>query len=375
LIPPLATEHSQSCGLSDGLMSASGVPAADAPINDTLSRHPADGSRPGIIIVYAVMLAFNIGTWAWALAAFAGHPVLLGTAFLAYSFGLRHAFDADHIAAIDNVVRKLVQENLRPYSVGAYFSLGHSTVVVVASIAIALTASGINERLGSIHVVGGVVGTVVSAGFLLVVGFANLLVLRDIWIAFSRARRTGGAVQDDIGGLASGSGIMTRLLRWTFALVSRSWHMYPVGLLFGLGFDTATEIGVLGISAAQATQGTSFWTILVFPMLFTAGMSIMDFTDSVLMTRAYGWASIDPIRKLWYNMTITATSVIVALFIGGLEALGLIVDKLRLSGWAWNAIRELNGDVGLLGFCIVGFFAISWIASYLIFQSRAYGNW
>jgi len=333
-----------------------------------------DESRSRIVIVYIALLAFNIGAWAWAVWAFAGRPVLLGTALLAYSFGLRHAFDADHVAAIDNVVRKLVEEKKRPYAVGAYFSLGHSTVVIIASLVIAFAAAGINERLEKFHLVGGVIGTAISATFLLAVGLANLCVLGDIWSAFLRVRNTGGVGALDVDALPSGAGPMSWLLRRTFALVSRSWHMYPIGFLFGLGFDTATEIGVLGISAAQATHAASIWTILIFPMLFTAGMSLMDFTDSVLMTRAYGWASVHPIRKLWYNLTITAPSGVVALFIGGLEALGLIADKLELTGGGWDAIGRLNGELGLLGFAIVAFFTLAWLISFLIFRVRGYGD-
>jgi high-affinity nickel-transport protein len=333
-----------------------------------------DRPRLKVFVAYAVLVSFNVFVWVWAMSAFGQRPVLLGTALLAYGFGLRHAFDADHIAAIDNVVRKLVQEKRRPYTVGLFFSLGHSTVVVIAALLVGLTAAGVNNQLNGIHLIGGVIGSVVSAGFLLTVGFANLLVLRNIWAAFSRLRDGDTISSDDVDGLAPGSGVMTRLLRRTFALVSRSWHMYAVGFLFGLGFDTATEIGVLGITAAQATHQGSVWTILVFPMLFTAGMSLVDFTDSVLMTKAYGWATIHPIRKLWYNLTITATSVVVALVIGGLEALGLIADKLGLSGGFWGLVGRMNNELGLLGFGIVGFFAVAWLVSFAVFCLRGYGD-
>lgn len=334
----------------------------------------ADEPKTRVVIVYLALLAFNIGAWAWAVWEFADRPVLLGTALLAYSFGLRHAFDADHIAAIDNVVRKMVQEKKQPYAVGAFFSLGHSTVVVVASLVIASAAAGVRDELDRFHVIGGVIGTAVSALFLLAVGLANLLVLADVWAAFCRARRQTEPGELDPHSLLTRGGFMSRLFGRAFSVVSRPWHMYPLGFLFGLGFDTATEIGVLAISAAQATQGASFWTILIFPMLFTAGMSLMDFTDSVLMTRAYGWAWINPVRKLWYNLTITATSVVVALFIGGVEALGLIVDKLDLTGWGWDIIRSVNDELGLLGVAIVAFFALAWLASFLVFRIRGYGD-
>ncbi len=330
--------------------------------------------RTKVVVAYLALLAFNIGAWTWAVWEFADRPVLLGTALLAYSFGLRHAFDADHIAAIDNVVRKMVQEKKQPYAVGAFFSLGHSTVVVAASLVIAFAATGVRDELDRFHVVGGVIGTAVSALFLLAVGLANLLVLADVWAAFSRVRRQAEPGELDLDSLSTRGGVMSRLFGRAFSVVSRPWHMYPLGFLFGLGFDTATEIGVLAISAAQATHGASFWTILIFPMLFTAGMSLMDFTDSVLMTRAYGWAWINPVRKLWYNLTITATSVVVALFIGGVEALGLVAGKLDLSGWGWDMIRGVNDELGLLGFGIVAFFALAWLVSFLVFRVRGYSD-
>ena len=290
--------------------------------------------------IYGLLIAANAAAWLWAWIAFVERPALLGTAFLAYIFGLRHAFDADHIAAIDNVVRKLMQEGKAPYSVGFFFSLGHSTIVVLASLAIAATAAAMQGRLDAFHDLGGVIGTAVSALFLLVIGLANLFILRGIWSAFTRARRGHRIADEDLDALLAGRGFIARIFRPLFRVVSRSWHMYPIGFLFGLGFDTATEIGLLGISATQAARGMSFWTILVFPTLFTAGMSLMDTTDSVLMTRAYGWAFVNPIRKLWYNLTITAASVIVALFIGGIEALGVIGDKLELEGRFLGSCRQ-----------------------------------
>lgn len=321
---------------------------------------------------YGILIAANIGAWIWAVAAFSDRPGLLATAFLAYTFGLRHAFDADHIAAIDNVVRKLMQDGKAPYSSGFFFSLGHSTIVVLASVAIAATAAAIGGRLESVHDIGGVIGTSVSAAFLLVIGFANLLILGRVWSAFSRARRGERVLDEEMDALLAGRGLLARISRPLFRLVSRSWHMYPIGFLFGLGFDTATEIGLLGISATQAAQGLSFWTILVFPALFTAGMSLMDTTDSVLMTGAYGWAFVNPIRKLWYNLTITAASVVVAVFIGGVEALGLIGDKLGLEGGFWDVVGGLNDNLANFGFVVVGLFVASWMVSTLVYRAGGY---
>lgn len=331
-----------------------------------------ESAKTKISVTYAFLVAFNIGAWIWAWVAFSERPALLATAFLAYMFGLRHAFDADHIAAIDNVVRKLVQEKKAPFSAGFFFSLGHSSIVVLASIAIAATASVM--QLGLFHDIGGVIGTTVSALFLIAIGIANLFVLRGIWSAFGRAKRGEPVIAEDLDSLLANSGFLARIFRPMFKVVTRSWHMYPIGFLFGLGFDTATEIGLLGISATQAAQGMSFWTILVFPALFTAGMSLLDTTDSVLMTRAYGWAFVNPIRKLWYNLTITAASVVVAIFIGGMEALGLIADKLGLEGGIWGGIADLNDNLANFGYAVVGIFVASWLISTLVYKARGYDD-
>ncbi len=324
--------------------------------------------------IYALLITANIAAWLWAWIVFVNRPTLLGTALLAYMFGLRHAFDADHIAAIDNVVRRLMQEGKAPYSVGLFFSLGHSSIVVLASIAIAATATTMQGSLEAFHDLGGIIGTAVSAFFLLMIGIANLFILSAIWSAFTRARHGEPIVDEDLDALLAGRGLMARIFRPLFRAVSRSWHMYPIGFLFGLGFDTATEIGLLGISASQAARGMSFWTILVFPALFTAGMSLMDTTDGALMTRAYGWAFVNPIRKLWYNLTITAASVVVALFIGGIEALGLIGGKLGLEGGFWGAVASLNDNLGNFGFAVVGIFIASWLISTLVYWVKGYGR-
>lgn len=339
------------------------------PFDDRVER-----SKTKIAVTYIILIAFNIAAWIWAGVAFSDRPSLLGTAFLAYMFGLRHAFDADHIAAIDNVVRKLMQEKKQPYAVGFFFSLGHSSIVVLASIFIAATAAAMQGQFESFHDVGGVIGTTVSAVFLLLIGVANLFVLKGVWSAFNRARRGEKIADEDLDALLAGGGLLARIFRPMFKVVTRSWHMYPIGFLFGLGFDTATEIGLLGISAAQAAQGMSFWTILIFPALFTAGMSLMDTIDSTLMTGAYGWAFIKPVRKLWYNLTITAASVVVAIFIGGIEAIGLISDKLGLEGGVWSFIGDLNDNLANFGFAIVGIFLLSWLVSTVLYKAGGYDS-
>lgn len=328
--------------------------------------------RRRLLVLYALLAAANVGAWIWALTAFRHYPLLLGAALLAYGLGLRHAIDADHIAAIDNVTRKLMQEGKRPIGVGFFFSLGHSTVVVVASVLIAATAVVLNTRFQWLHRAGGVVGTVVSAGFLLAIAVMNLFILASVYRTFHRVRREGRYVSDDLDALLAGGGLLARIFRPMFAMIRRSWHMYPLGLLFGLGFDTATEIGLLGISAAEAGRGMSLWNILVFPALFTAGMSLVDTTDNVLMLGAYGWAFTTPIRKLYYNMTITFVSVIVALLVGGIEALGLVGGKLELDGPFWDGIATLNGDFGSIGYLIIGVFVLSWIGSLAIYRLKGY---
>ena len=318
--------------------------------------------RGKIVGLYALLAAFNLAAWAWALIAFRDYPLLLGTALIAYGFGLRHAVDADHIAAIDNVARKLMQEGKRPVSVGFFFSLGHSTVVILASVAIAATAAALETRFSGFKEVGGLIGTGISTLFLLAIAIINLFVLGSIYRSYRRARR-GDYQADEIEGLLAQSGPLGRLFRPLFRLVGRSWHLYPIGFLFGLGFDTATEIGLLDISAVEAAKGLSIWTILVFPVLFTAAMALVDTSDGVLMLGAYGWAFRNPLRKLRYNVTITFVSALVALLIGGIEALGLVADKLALDGPFWRAIGALNDNFGALGFVVIAVFALSWLGS------------
>jgi nickel/cobalt transporter (NiCoT) family protein len=325
--------------------------------------------RTKTLALYALLAAANVLSWAWAFLLFHDRPALLGTALLAYVFGLRHAVDADHIAAIDNAVRKLMQEDKRPVSAGFFFALGHSTIVIAASLAIALTATAFEG--GPLKALGAQIGAAISALFLLGIGLINLLILKGVWRAFRRARADSGSSFD---APPAGGGFLARLCGPLFRAISRSWHMYPLGALFGLGFDTATEIGLLSISAAQAAQGLPLWSVLLFPALFTAGMALVDTTDSVLMSEAYGWAFVDPLRKLWYNLTITAASVAVALFVGGIEAAGLIADKFELDGCVWRAAANLNADLTNFGFVVIGIFALSWIASAAVYRWHRYGD-
>ena len=317
------------------------------------------GLRGRITGIYGLLILANLAAWSWAFVAFAGQPVLIGTAVLAYSLGLRHAIDADHIAAIDNVTRKLMQEGKRPVAVGFFFALGHSTVVVLASLAVALTANALSDELASYREIGGIVGTSASALFLFIIAIANLIVLRGVYRAFRLVERNEAVSEESIDALLHQRGWLARLFRPLFRFVSESWHLYPIGLLFAFGFETASEISLFGLSA-QASNTVSSWSILIFPALFAAGMTLVDTTDGVLMLGAYGWAYRNPLRKLFYNLTITSVSVLVALAVGGIETLGLIAGQFHLQGAFWDVISDLNSNFGALGYGIVALFVASW---------------
>jgi high-affinity nickel-transport protein len=327
--------------------------------------------RRRVVTAYALLIGGNAAAWLWAMAAFSDHPVLLGTAFLAYSFGLRHGFDADHIAAIDNVTRKLMHEGRRPISAGLFFAFGHSTVVVALSLGVALTAASVQLPFEAVRALAGAIGTAVSALFLFAIAAANLVVLMQLYRAFRTVAggRDSVVVEDPVN-----RGLLVRLLRPALGLVRRSWHMYPVGLLFGLGLDTATEIGLLGIAGSQASHGLPVGSILVFPVLFTAGMTLVDMTDSILMVQAYGWAFVKPVRKLYYNLTLTLASVAAALFLATVETLKLIGGSLALDGPFWQAVDRLSNGYGVLGYAIFAFFIVGWLASMAIYKARGYGR-
>ena len=324
--------------------------------------------RSKIIVLAIVLVSMNVLAWFWALISFHGFPLLMGTAFLAYTFGLRHAVDADHIAAIDNVTRKLMQQGQRPVAVGLFFSLGHSTIVFGLSVAIAVTSVTLKDKFDSLQNVGEIIGTSVSAFFLLGIAVVNILILIAIWRTFESVKHGEVYVDEDLDLILAKRGLTGRIFRSLFRLITGSWRMYLVGFLFGLGFDTATEIGLLGISATQASKGLPIWLILVFPALFTVGMCLIDTIDSLLMLGAYGWAFVKPIRKLYYNMTITFVSAVVALVIGGIEALGLVNNQLRMQGTFWDAITSLNNNFSTIGYIVIGVFVVSWVASITIYR-------
>ena len=326
--------------------------------------------RHKVIGLYGGLIVANGAAWAWAFAAFYSQPLLLATGLIAYGLGLRHAVDADHIAAIDNVARKLMQEGKRPITVGFFFALGHSTVVLAASVVIASTAAGLHQRFPELIEVGGVLGTSISALFLFAVAIINIAVLASVCRLLGRVRRGEDYREELPNGLLARRGLLSGLFRAIFRLISRSWHMYPLGFLFGLGFDTATEIGLLGISAAEASKGLPIWSILVFPALFAAGMLLVDTSDGVLMVGAYGWAFTNPVRKLYYNLTITGISVIIAVVVGAIEAFGLFAEKLGIGG---RLADFAAGHPGAIGCSVIGIFAVSWLVSFVV--GRAAGSY
>ena len=350
------------------MSSTFGVSALSRVFNDSSSD-----LRRKIIGIYIFLIAFNLLAWALAFLGFSvRYPALMGTALLAYTFGLRHSVDADHISAIDNVTRKLLQEKKRPVAVGFFFSLGHSTVVVLLSIGIAIAAAFIQTTIPALKNAGGLIGTSVSAFFLYIIAIINLLVLWEVFRTFRKVKNGEEYNDQTLDEFLNQRGIMGRFFRPLLKLVDRSWKMYPVGFLFGLGFDTATEVGLLGIAATSVGKGLPVQYILIFPLLFTVGMCLLDTTDGVLMLGAYGWAFVKPIRKLYYNLNITLVSVLVALVVGTIEVISIISSLLHLSGGFWDEVTRL--DFGVLGIMIIGIFVLSWVISTIIYRVKKYDD-
>jgi high-affinity nickel-transport protein len=333
-----------------------------------LWRNADPGLKRRLVGIYAILIGFNLAVWAALLLSSARYGLLLGLAPVAYGFGLRHAVDPDHIAAIDNTTRKLMQEGKRPVGVGFFFSLGHSTVVFALSVLIAVSAAYVKQNLPHMQSVGGVIGTSVSGGFLLVIAVINLMVLFDIYKTWRKVARGGTYNDRTLEEYLNNRGLLARLFRPMLKVVGNSWHMYPIGLLFGLGFDTASEVGILGMSATAGAGGMPVWFILLLPLLFVAGMSLIDTTDGIAMLGAYGWAYVRPVRKLYYNMNITLISILVALFIGGIEALQVISTETGASGGIWDWANNVPFNV--FGFYIIGIFMVSWLISVLVYKIR-----
>ncbi len=300
--------------------------------------------------------------WWWARS----YPFVIGLAGLAYSFGLRHAFDADHIAAIDNTTRKLMTGGTRPLGVGFFFSLGHSTVVFLLTAAIAAAAHVVTTELPSLSGVGAAVGTTVSGVFLYAIGVVNLLVMIDIVRVF-RAMQRGESTAAELEARLLQRGVISRWFRSLFRLVSTPRQMYWVGLLFGLGFDTATEVGLLTTAGVAATQSLPVTAILSLPIVFAAGMSLLDSADGVMMCGAYGWAFTNPLRKLFYNLTVTGLSVAVALFVGTIELVSIVTARwFDVHTGIWGTIQQI--DLQTMGYAVAGLFVFCWVASAAVWR-------
>lgn len=327
-------------------------------------------------LLYGLLLTWNALAWIglWLLSR--PYPFLFPLGVLAYVFGLRHAADADHIAAIDNTTRKLMHEGQRPVGVGFYFSLGHSTIVFILSLGLALATRLVEKAVPHLEGIGNILGTVVSAGFLYLIAVLNLVILAGIYDLFRRLRQaqTNGKPvnESELERLLEQRGLMNRFFGKLSRTIRHSWQMYPVGLLFGLGFDTASEVALLAMSSAVATHHMPIYLVLILPILFAAGMSLVDTTDGVLMQFAYNWAFLKPIRKVYYNLTITTISVLVALVIGTIEWLQVIARELGLKGWFWGLVGGLSFES--IGYLIIFLLLASWAVALAVYKLKGYEN-
>ncbi len=337
-----------------------------------LARSFDQGERRRLAGLAGGVGLLHVAGWGLLLAYGLGHPALLALGGLAYTFGLRHAFDADHISAIDNTTRKLLQDGRRPVAVGFFFSLGHSTVVLLIAGAIGLTVKwlidGVVHDGGMLRSIGGTVGTLVSGGFLIAIGVMNLVILIDI-VRMYRRMRSGRHDRDEVEHELATGGFMTRFFGRVFRVVEHSWQMYPVGFLFGLGFDTASEVALLAISAGAAAKGIPFLAVISLPLIFAAGMSLMDSADGAFMAKAYSWAFTSPMRKIFYNLTMTSLSVAVALFVGGVEVAQVLIHTLDLRGGAFGAITRFD-VLGHAGYFIVAAFVMAWAVAFIFYKAR-----
>jgi high-affinity nickel-transport protein len=335
-----------------------------AGVRDALT--PREWARAGAMT--ATIIGLNVLGWGMLAAAAGGHYHItgtqlfgFGTGVLAYTLGIRHAFDADHIAAIDNTTRKLVNDGKRPLSTGFFFSLGHSTIVfalaVLLNVGIRALNSAVKNDSSKLHTYTGIIGTSVSGTFLYLIAALNAVVLYSIIKVF-REMRTGTYSDEELERQLDSRGLMNRIFGGYARRIDTPWKMYPVGVLFGLGFDTATEVALLVLAGTAVVGGLPFYAVLSLPILFAAGMCLFDTADGCFMNFAYDWAFARPIRKVFYNLTITGLSVFVALFIGTIEILGLIGQELNLAGGFWTFMGTFN--INKAGFVIAGIFAVTW---------------
>ncbi|HEY0933433.1 MAG TPA: HoxN/HupN/NixA family nickel/cobalt transporter [Trebonia sp.] len=335
---------------------------------------PREWARAGVMV--AVVIGLNVAGWALLAAAVGGHYHItntqifgFGTGILAYTLGMRHAFDADHIAAIDNTTRKLVSDGKRPLSVGFFFSLGHSSVVFVLALLLNFGIRALDEQVkngnSGLHNVTSIIGTGVSGTFLYVIALLNVVILVGIVKVF-REMRSGRYNDEELNAQLDKRGLMNRFLGPIARRADAPWKMYPIGILFGLGFDTATEVALLVLAGSAVVSGLPFYAILSLPLLFAAGMCLFDTIDGCFMNFAYDWAFAKPVRKVYYNLTVTGLSVFVAFFVGTIEILGLISQEYGLGGGFWTFMGNFN--INKAGFVIVGIFVLTWIAALAIWH-------
>jgi high-affinity nickel-transport protein len=351
---------------------AAGPTSRISKIRDGLT--PREWTKVGLMA--ATILGLNIAGWGMLVLALRGHYHVnrteffgFGTGVLAYTLGMRHAFDADHIAAIDNTTRKLIQDGERPLSVGYFFSLGHSTIVFILAVLLNLGIRALNgavkNNTSALHHWTGIIGTSVSGTFLYLIGLLNLVVLFSI-IRVSREMRQGRYDDAELERQLDARGLMNRVLGGYAKRVDSPAKMYPVGVLFGLGFDTATEVALLVLAGSAVVGGLPFYAVISLPILFAAGMCLFDTIDGCFMNFAYDWAFSKPIRKIYYNLTITCLSVFIALFIGTIEILGLIGQETNQTGGFWGLVAKFN--INRAGFIIVGVFVATWIVALAIWH-------
>jgi high-affinity nickel-transport protein len=334
-----------------------------------------DAGQRRVLLAMTVFVALLHVVGFGLLVAFAHPPagtagaLTIGVGLTAYTLGMRHAFDADHISAIDNTTRKLISDGKRPLSVGFWFSLGHSTIVFALAVLIGVGVRAIDGPVrhgdSSLHRVAGSVGTLISGGFLYLIAAINIVILLGIARVFIEMRH-GDYDERRLEQHLEQRGLINRLLRRVTKAITKPAHMYPIGVLFGLGFDTATEVALLILAGGAATAGLPWYTTLCLPILFAAGMTLLDTADGSLMNLAYGWAFSNPVRKVFYNLTITGLSVVIALAIGTLELGGLAATQLHLAGSFWGTLEHLN--INQLGFMILAIFLITWATAITIWR-------
>ena len=320
--------------------------------------------------VYGAIAAITVMSMAAATILGGISPVLNGLGIVAYVLGLRHGVDADHIAAIDNTTRKLMQQGKPRFTVGTWFSLGHSTIVVGLIAVIVFVTRSVIGQIPALQSTGDIVGTLVSGAFLFIIGLINLLIVFGVYKLFKQAR-SGTMKEEELEEYMQKRGFLNRLFRPLFKFVNDAWQIYPIGVLFGLGFDTATEVALIAISVGIGVSSTiPLWQILVLPLLFTCGMVLTDTTDGVTMRFAYGWAFLTPLKKIYYNLTVTVMSVLVAFVIGGIELVQVLGIEFNLSSGFWNWLENL--DFETMGFAIVAIFVITWASAYGVWRYKQY---